>query len=256
MSTPLISAKNITQHFEIADQSVVPVRNVNFEIEENSFNIIYGSSGSGKSTLLNILAGLQPPTTGSIFVDGKDLYKQSRDELANFRARRLGFIYQTNYWIKSLTVIDNVAMALYFSGMNRSQAKKLSIDALAKVNMQSYANKYPTTLSGGEQQRVATARALVANPSFLIADEPTGSLDSKNGDMVMSLLNDCKVNFGQTIILVTHAMEYLPLGDRLLHIEDGKVEQMDSTTVQTTVNKLFNETRSRIKRLSEIRNGK
>lgn len=250
---PLIIADKIHQQFTVGEETIQPLKNVSFTMLENSFNIIYGPSGSGKSTLLNILTGLQKPSSGAITIDGVNLYDIPRDALANFRSKKLGFVYQTNYWIKSLSVLDNISMPLYFSGMSRSEVTKAATEALAMVHMESYLKKYPVLLSGGEQQRIAMARALVAGPSFIIADEPTGSLDSKSGEMVMDLLRRCQTDFNRTVILVTHNMEYLPLADQLLHINDGEIEQMHSDSIQQTTDALFSEMRARIKKLSEIK---
>lgn len=247
----LITVDNVHQEFQAGDQVVAPLKNVSFTMSENSFNIIYGPSGSGKSTLLNVLTGLQRPTKGTVTVDGRNMYELTADELANFRATKLGFVYQTNYWIKSLNVLDNVAMSLYFMGYSRQKAAKTALEALAMVQMENYAKKYPALLSGGEQQRVAMARALATSPAFIIADEPTGSLDSKSGDMIMSLLQRCQSDFKRTVILVTHNMEYLPLADQLLHIEDGNIQQMQSDSIQATTDALFADMQARIKRLSE-----
>lgn len=250
---PLIVADKVCQDFSTGEQTVHPLHDVSFSVAENSFNIIYGASGSGKSTLLNVLSGLQAPTKGTVTIEGQNMYRWSRDAGANFRGKRLGFIYQTNYWVKSLNVLDNVAMSLYFSGMSRRKAAKFALKALSMVNMEDYAKKYPILLSGGEQQRIATARALATNPSFIIADEPTGNLDSKNGDMIMDLLRNCRTDLGKTIILVTHNMEYLPMADKLVHIEDGRAEELHSGSIQKTTDVLFTDIKKRIKRYSGIK---
>lgn len=249
----LIRVESVSQEFGIGDQIVRPLNDVTFSLSKNSFNIIYGASGSGKSTLLNVLTGLQAPTRGKVYIDNKDVYALSRDQLANFRATSLGFIYQTNYWVKSLNVLDNVAMSIYFSGMTRKKAHVIAREALDMVNMGTYAKKYPIMLSGGEQQRIATARALATNPSFIIADEPTGSLDSKNGDMIMELLMSCQRDLGRTIILVTHNLEYMPLADKLLHIEDGHVKEINEGSIKRTTDVLFADMRERMKRLEGVR---
>lgn len=247
----IISLAGVTQSFEVGDETINVLKKVDFELKKNTFNIIYGPSGSGKSTLLNILTGLQKPTTGKIEFDGKRLYELNPDELAYFRANEIGIVYQQNFWVKSLNIVENVSMPLYYSGYTRADAAKKAMDALATVNMQDYAKKYPSLLSGGEQQRVAMARALVNEPLFIIADEPTGSLDSKNGDMIMGLLEKCQVELGRTIILVTHNMEYIPLADHLLHIQDGIVtETTANTDIQTTAHNLLIDMKKRIDRLS------
>lgn len=250
----IVSIKNVTQSFTVGEETIKVLNKVDFTLQDKTFNIIYGPSGSGKSTLLNILTGLQEPTTGTVEFDGKFLYKLEPDELAYFRAFEIGIVYQQNFWVKSLNVIENVAMPLYYSGISRAAAAKRAMEALETVEMQSYAKKRPSLLSGGEQQRIAMARALVNDPLFIIADEPTGNLDSKNGDMIMGLLQKCQIELGRTIILVTHNMEYIPLADQLLHIEDGIVTQTThSTDIHTTANKLLLDMKYRIDRLAKAK---
>lgn len=250
MSADLVTVNGVSQEFVVGGEKITPLRDASFTIGENSFNIIYGPSGSGKSTLLNVLTGLQKPTSGTVLFEGRDVYAFKPDDLAHFRANRIGFVYQTNYWVKSLNVLDNVAMSLYFLGMRKAKASKIAMQALERVNMGEYAKKYPIFLSGGEQQRVAMARALASDPLFLIADEPTGSLDSKNGDMIMDILRSCQEELKRTVILVTHNMEYLPLADKLLHIEDGHVEEMRHDSIAETTDELIRGMKSRIDNLA------
>jgi ABC-type lipoprotein export system ATPase subunit len=246
----LIKATNLNQSFEVGKETVSVLKKVNFEIKNNTFNIVYGQSGSGKSTLLNILTGLQRPSTGTILFNDEDVYSKSADELARFRASRIGIVYQQNYWVKSLNVVENVAMPLFFLGHNYSLALDLAMISLERVDMVRYAKQYPGLLSGGEQQRVSMARALVNDPLFIVADEPTGSLDSKNGDMIMDLLSKAYTDSLRTIILVTHNMEYLPLADHLLHIQDGEIQELKHDTIQATTNALMKEMKARIDRLA------
>jgi ABC-type lipoprotein export system ATPase subunit len=246
-----IKVRDIEQQFSTGDELVTVLKKVSCDIAENSFTIIYGASGSGKSTLLNILSGLQRPSKGTITFEDQNIYQLSADDVAHFRANKIGIVYQTNYWVKSLNVIENVSMPLYFLGYGRAQAAKLAMLALERVNMQEYAKKYPILLSGGEQQRIGLARALVNDPLFIIADEPTGSLDSKNGDQVMSVLRQAQSEFKRTVILVTHNMEYLPLADNLLHIQDGVLTAMQGDSIKSTTDELINATRKRIHELAE-----
>ena len=247
----LIVAKDIVVEFKSGDETVTPLKGISFTLDKNSFNIIYGPSGSGKSTLLNVLTGLQRPTEGSVVFNKKSLYELKPKEQAHFRANDIGFVYQTNYWIKSLNVIENVSMPLYFLGYSRGEAAKLAKQALERVNMGEYTKRYPVMLSGGEQQRIAMARALAHDPSFIIADEPTGSLDTETGSFIMGLLEKYKLEYGKTVILVTHNIEFLPFADRLLHIEDGKVRQMTDKSIQQTADTLLREMRMRIYKLTE-----
>lgn len=252
-SLELIQAKNVYQSFKVGGENIEVLKGVNFSITDNTFNIVYGPSGSGKSTLLNILTGLQKPTSGSITFSGQDVYSFKPNDLAKFRAHRVGFVYQQNFWVKSLSVVENVSLPLYFLGYSRAKAEPIAKASLARVGMESASKKSPLMLSGGEQQRVAMARALANDPLFIIADEPTGSLDSNNGDKIMSLLRDCLEQFKRTIILVTHNMEYLPLADHLLHIEDGQVQDMQNDDVQKTTRQLMDLQKQRIERLLEKR---
>jgi ABC-type lipoprotein export system ATPase subunit len=256
MADVVVSLRDVEQTFRVGDEVISPLQGVNFDMHDNTFNIVYGPSGSGKSTLLNVLSGLQKPTKGTVRFDDNEVYNLRPDELAYFRANRLGFVYQTNYWIKSLSVLENVAMSLYFMGHSRSSAVKMAHESLEQINMGQYAKKYPVLLSGGEQQRIAMARALATNPKFVIADEPTGSLDSKSGDMIIDLLRACQSEHGRTVILVTHNMEYLPLADHLLHISDGHVEELDRGSIQATTDALMQDMKARIDRLANLKHHK
>lgn len=249
---PVIRVTDLSQKFTMGDETSDILKKVSFEMHPKSFNIIYGASGSGKSTLLNILTGLQSPTTGSVEVFGNDMYKLGPDKLAYFRANEIGIVYQQNYWVKSLNVLENVAMPLYFSGHTRAEAAKVARESLEQVGMGAYEKKHPSMLSGGEQQRIAVARALVNSPKIIIADEPTGSLDSKNGDMVIGLLRRCQSELGRTIVLVTHNMEYLPYADHLLNIQDGVVtDTMDVNGIRKIAGELIKGIRDRIDLMSK-----
>lgn len=242
----LIKVQNVSQSFQVGGETLDVLKTVNFNIADNTFNIIYGPSGSGKSTLLNILTGLQKPTSGVVTFENEDVYSFKPNRLAQFRAHRVGFVYQQNFWVKSLNVIENVSLPLYFLGYNRKKALPLAQLALDRVEMGAYAKKKPLFLSGGEQQRIAMARALVNDPMFIIADEPTGNLDSANGDKIMNLLQNARDEFKRTIILVTHNMEYLPLADHLIHIEDGFVQDMKNDDIAATTNQLMTDLKGRI----------
>lgn len=241
----VVSAQDISQSFQVGDEIIDVLKKLTFSISEGTFNIIYGPSGSGKSTLLNILTGLQKPSTGTVNFSGENPYALRPNDLARFRANQIGFMYQQNFWVKGLNVLENVALPLHFLGYDRRKAKPIAMETLKRVEMDSYAKKYPSFLSGGEQQRIAFARALVNSPLFIIADEPTGSLDSKNGDMIMNLLRDYR-NAGKTVILVTHNMEYLPLADRLIHISDGAIENFEDEDIEATTKNLMKTMHDRI----------
>lgn len=251
----IIMLKDIEQTYQTGDTKLTALHKTTFGISQGGFTIIYGPSGSGKSTLLNILSGLQAPTTGTITYQGADIYSLRNEELAHFRASQIGIVYQSNYWVKSLTAVENVSMPLYFVGYTKARATKRALEALEQVGMAKYANRLPIVLSGGEQQRIAMARALVHNPPVIIADEPTGSLDSTSGAKIMDILSDCHDKNNQTIILVTHNMEYLPLADRLVHIEDGNVRVLDDHSIRETTAQLMKEMQTRISNMTRNKHG-
>jgi len=243
---PIIQAKNVKKSFPTASGVVEVLRDVNFDIPEASFTIIYGASGSGKSTLLNLLMGLSAPTEGRVLFNDQDVYSLSGRDLANFRANTMGVVQQSNYWVKSLSVVENVAIPLYFLGVSKEKAEVQALESLKRVSMDQHAKKHPTVLSGGEQQKVAMARALVNNPTYIVADEPTGSLDSKNGDMIMEWLRYFHRELGRTIVLVTHNMEYLPIADKLLFIEDGIVTETVGKSTRNITDGLIADMKKRI----------
>lgn len=252
-SKEIIKIQNVVQNFVVGGETINALKQADFSIRANTFNIIFGPSGSGKSTLLNILAGLHAPSSGSVIINDKDLYSLSPDEQAYFRANHIGFVHQTNHWIKSLNVIENLSLPLFFLGYTRPKAKKLAMIALERVNMASYAKKYPFLLSGGEQQRLGTARALANDPLFIIADEPTGNLDTTNGDMIMNLLLNAQSEFRRTIILVTHNLEYIALADHLFKIQDGTVNVIGSDDVMEVTDNLVNEMKDHINHLIKVK---
>lgn len=249
----LIIAEGVQQSFKVGDELINVINQCNFRIQGNSFNVVFGPSGSGKSTLLNIISGLQNPTKGTLFYQGKDLYKLSGNRLAQFRGNEIGIVYQSAFWVSSLNVIENVSVPLYFAGYSRAAANRLALNALQRVDMVTYAKKNPLVLSGGEQQRVSVARAIVNDPSLIIADEPTGSLDSRNGDMIMSLLQSFKRDLNRTVVLVTHNMEYLAMADHLLNIHDGIVEDLAEGDISNTTDKLVENMRERIDRFAKLK---
>lgn len=243
---PLFKAKNLSLKFEVGEESVTAVKESSFSIPEHAITIIYGPSGSGKSSLLNILSGLQRPTSGSLTYRGKDVYSQTQNDLAHFRATELGIVYQTNYWVKSLSVLENVSLPQYFLGKTRAEAHHMTSLALERVNMSHYMNKFPVLLSGGEQQRIAMARAIVNDSPVLIADEPTGNLDSRNGDMIINLLGELQRDSDKTIILVTHNMEYLPFAHHLISVQDGEITEISARDIPKTVQGMLDTAQKRI----------
>ena len=251
--TEMIKATGLFQQFIHGGDKTVALKEATFSVDEGTCNIVFGPSGSGKSTLLNIISGIQPPTRGTVIVGGRDIYKLGTDELARFRAKNVGFIYQTNCWVKSLNVLQNVSVPLFFLGYTKKRAEKVAIMALDRVGMREYAKKNPIFLSDGEQQRVAAARALVSNPEIIIADEPTGNLDTNSGDRIMSLLLRNQIDLNGTLIIVTHNMEYLSLADHLLRIQDGELEDIKPENMKGLIDTLIMEVQFRVKQLLKMK---
>lgn len=251
-----ISLKNINQKFASGDQSLHVLHDISLSIPENSFTIIYGPSGSGKSTLLNVLIGLQSPSAGSVHYGDTNIYGLKSDALAKHRAETLGMVHQANYWVRSLSVVENVSIPLYFLGYTRARAYKKALASLERVGMARHAHKRPTVLSGGEQQRISLARALVNDPPLIVADEPTGNLDSNTGDDIMQLLKSFQSELKHTIVLVTHELEYLPMGDRLFHIQDGYVSSIIGKDIRAATDQLMDSMKQRIDKLAKVQSGK
>ncbi len=228
----VIKLRNIHKSYDTGFRKVHAVRGVDFDINSQDFVIIFGPSGCGKSTLLNVILGLDAPDEGKVFVRGEDIYTMNDDERAYFRSNRMGVVYQQPTWIKSLSVIDNVAFPLFLKGISTSAAHKLAMRQLEEVGMEQYKDHRPVELSGGQQQKVSLARALVNNPWTLLLDEPTGNLDSKSGDDVIHSLKKINKEGKRTIIMVTHNYSYLLYANKVIHMMDGKIEGLYDTTVQ------------------------
>lgn len=218
----VIELTNITRKFITQDMTTTAVDNINLSINQGDYVAITGPSGCGKSTLLSILGLMDRASSGSYLLNGIDVNKLNSDQLAEVRNKEIGFIFQSFNLIDELTVWENVALPLYYSAGKGAGAKKAAVEALEKVEMRHRLNHFPTQLSGGQQQRVAIARALVMSPSILLIDEPTGNLDSHNGDIVMAMLNDLN-NQGTTLCMVTHDARYANQAKRRIDLFDGKV---------------------------------
>jgi putative ABC transport system ATP-binding protein len=220
---PLIHLEGVSKVFYTEDVETHALANVHLEVREGQYLAIAGPSGCGKTTLLSILGLLDTPTDGRYQLNGHSVAKLSASERARIRNREIGFIFQAFNLIGDLTVYENVELPLtYRTGLNKEQRKQRVIESLERVGMAHRLRHYPSQLSGGQQQRVAVARALVGKPSILLADEPTGNLDSKNGEAVMSLLADLHEE-GATICMVTHDPRYADYAERQIHMFDGRV---------------------------------
>ena len=217
----ILETKDLCKDYGADSQLVKAVDHVNLQIAQGEFVTIVGKSGSGKSTLLHLLGGLDNPTSGQILMEGKDITTYGREELAAYRRRKIGFVFQAYNLIPSLNVWENVILPVGLD--NKTVDEAYVEDILRTLGMEEKRRNLPNTLSGGQQQRCAIARALAAKPAMILADEPTGNLDSKTGDEVISLLRMTAKKYGQTLVVITHNEEIAQTADRTLLIEDGKV---------------------------------
>ena len=222
---PAVEVVNVTKTYRVGHTDYPALRGVSFKIEKGELASIIGPSGSGKSTVLNLIGALDPPTSGKIFVDGVNLRKLNEDQLALLRNRKIGFVYQSFNLIQRLTSIENVEMPLIARGTPEKIRRIRASHLLKMMGLGNKLNKKPTELSGGEQQRVAIARALVAEPAIVIADEPTGNLDSKTTMEILNLVTQMNRAKGITFVLVTHNMEVAEMTHRIISIRDGLVEK-------------------------------
>ncbi len=196
---------------------------VNLTISRGEFIAIMGHSGSGKSTLMNILGCLDTPTSGHYWLDGRDIASLSRDELARMRNRNIGFVFQGFNLLKRMSALDNVATPLLYSGLSRSESRKRALELLSRTGLARFATYEPTQLSGGQQQRVAISRALVSNPQLILADEPTGNLDTQTSREIMAIFEHLNCEQGITVVLVTHEDDIAAFTRRLVRLQDGRV---------------------------------
>jgi putative ABC transport system ATP-binding protein len=230
--TPVISVKNLNKDFLVGKTSVPILKDINLDINFGEFVIIFGPSGCGKSTLLNTLVGLEVPTSGTVCVRGEDIYKKTDDQRARFRHDKFGIVYQQPNWLKSLNVVENVEFPLHIAGMASNRARKRAQNILDMFGFAEYGKYAPTELSGGQQQKVAMCRALVNNPWIVIADEPTGNLDSVSAADVMYIFKYLSDESKRTILMVTHNLEYEKYATKIVYMKDGKIERItDKKTV-------------------------
>lgn len=215
----ILQTENLTKIYGDGENAVHALRGINLAVEKGEFTAIVGTSGSGKSTLLHMLGGLDRPTTGKVMVDGKDIFSLSEERLTIFRRRKIGFVFQSYNLVPVLNLYENIVLPLELDG---KKIDREYIDQIAEtLGLKDHLEALPNQLSGGQQQRVAIARALAGTPSIILADEPTGNLDSKTSQDVLSLLKVTSEKFGQTIVMITHNEEIAQMADRIIHIEDG-----------------------------------
>ncbi|HKT86819.1 MAG TPA: ABC transporter ATP-binding protein [Candidatus Sulfotelmatobacter sp.] len=222
--TAAIRSENLCRHYRMGETVIRAVDGVSLEVASGEFVALLGSSGSGKSSMLNLIAGLDRPTSGSVVVQDRDLAKLSREELAKYRLRVVGMVFQSFNLIASMTVAENVELPLRFAEVERSKRDTLSREALERVGLRARLHHRPSELSGGEQQRAALARALINRPKLLLADEPTGNLDSRTGTEIMNMLAEFNRELGMTVVMVTHERALAErYAQRLIFLADGKL---------------------------------
>lgn len=219
----LIQCEDVWKIYRLGDVEVQALRGLTLSIEQGEFIAIMGASGSGKSTLMNILGCLDQPTKGRYWLSGVDVAALRSDELAEIRNRQIGFVFQSFNLIPRTSALENAQLPLFYRGVPLREQRAMAMDALRRVGLQGREGHYPTQLSGGQQQRVAIARALVAGPSLLLADEPTGNLDTESSREIMAILDGLNKEQGMTIILVTHETDIAAYADREIVIKDGRV---------------------------------
>ena len=214
----IVEFKDVSRVYKTGEHELKALDNVNMDLEEGKFVVILGPSGAGKSTLLNLLGGLDSPSSGKIYVEGKDLSTLNSDELAEYRAKKVGFVFQFYNLVPTLTVHENVTLVKEIAPDSLSATKMIE-----EVGLIDHLNNFPSELSGGEQQRVSIARALTKNPKILLCDEPTGALDSQTGVLVLKLLLKMAKEYGKTIVIVTHNQNIAKMADVVIHVKNGKI---------------------------------
>jgi len=225
-SEAVVTAYNLCKSFQIGEAQVEVLKNVDLRIKESEFTSVSGPSGSGKTTLLNLVSGIYKPTSGKIVVFGNDLAAENESFLADFRCKNIGFVFQSYNLVSTLTVAENVAFPMEWSRKTEDHIRKRVSELLVMIGLQHRKEHFPSQLSGGEQQRVAFARALANDPPLLLVDEPTGNLDAKSSLKVAQILERLK-NDGKTVVVVTHDDKIIQLADHKLHLEDGKLVSLN-----------------------------
>jgi putative ABC transport system ATP-binding protein len=223
-SIAAVRTENVTRHYPMGESLIKAVDGVSISIEPGEFVALLGQSGSGKSTLLNLIAGLDRPTSGSVLVQGRDLAQMSSLELAQYRRNVVGMVFQSFHLIPSMTIVENVELPMRFAEIDRTERMQRSRESLERVGLGHRLDHRPSQLSGGEQQRVSLARALANRPALLMADEPTGNLDSRTGEDILNLIRDVSLSMGMTVVMVTHERALAErFAQRFIYLADGKL---------------------------------
>lgn len=227
MQNAIIKLENVSKIYWMGDVQVSALKGIDLEIRKGEFLAIAGASGSGKSTMMNLIGCLDLPSTGNIFLDGSDIAEFGESRLAQVRGQKIGFVFQQFNLIPTLTALENVMLPLEFQDVDSPAAKKKAFELLKLVGLEDRVHHLPSQLSGGQQQRVAISRALSVDPEIILADEPTGNLDSKTGSFIMNFLAKIHRNNNKTIIIVTHDLHLVKHAERVVHLKDGQVEKID-----------------------------
>lgn len=228
LTKKIVITENISKIYGSGNSKVIALDGVNLEIFAGEIVAILGPSGSGKTTLLNILAGLDLPTSGRVFIENKDITSMSEEERTRFRGKNMGFIFQFFNLVPVLTAVENVELPLLLNGVDYSTARKRALELLERMNVAHRKDAYPSQLSGGEQQRVSIARALATNPKIIWADEPTGALDEKNGEQIKRLIVELNREYGTTFVIVTHDLNVARIANRIIRMNSGKIVSIES----------------------------
>jgi ABC-type lipoprotein export system ATPase subunit len=232
---PAIHAEQLCRHYRMGETLIRAVDGVTLDVRAGEFVALLGSSGSGKSSVLNLIAGLDRPTSGSVMVHQRNLAQLSREELARYRLHTVGMVFQSFNLIASMTLTENVELPMRFAEVDRGKRDRLAREALARVGLEARSNHRPSELSGGEQQRAALARALINRPQLLLADEPTGNLDSRTGGEILNLVRDFNQQLGMTVVMVTHERALAErYAQRLIFLADGKLAGDESNSPVAT----------------------
>lgn len=225
---PLIEAINLRKVYRMGEEKVVALDDLSLTVEKGEIICLVGASGSGKSTFLNLVAGLEKPTKGEIYIGGIPIHLQNEEKITLFRQKNVGFIFQAFHLLPMLTALENVSLPLIFRGVDRGDRDRMAREMLAVVGLAGYDRRKPTQMSGGQQQRVGIARALIGNPKIIFADEPTGNLDSVTSREVMELMTKMVKEHGQTLLIVTHDPAMAEFADRIVTIQDGNILDIKS----------------------------
>ncbi len=223
-----IKADNLVKDFMIGDKCIRILKGLSFEIEKGDFVMINGPSGCGKSTLLNIINGWEGPSSGNVYIEGQDLYTLDEKIKVNFLRKYIGMVPQSAFWVKSLNVADNIGIPYLLTGKSRKETRKRSMRLLKILGLEKFYDHKPMDLSGGQQQRVSLLRSIVNNPEIIMADEPTGNLDSKSSDILMNLFCTIKWELGRTIVMVTHNEELLEYATKVIYMRDGQITKIET----------------------------